>query len=285
VCHRTSVYSKEFATRSRLNKGIQQHFTTQLNQEILYMVSGKYSALAGAISREQRMANISANLANVNTVGYKKNSMTFESILSGEQQTTQSKGINYSRIRENFTDFSEGPIKETSNPLDIAIHGDGFFKVQATEGVRYTRRGDFHVDSDGTLLTGNNMPVLNEANAPINIPETDVSKVSVNSLGEISILSVDGARNVVGQLGIVTINDNNNLKRESDTLYSLEQGGQEIPIEEPYLAIGNLEMANINTTEEMALMIESMRTFESYQKVIQAYSKLGQKQDELGTIG
>jgi flagellar basal-body rod protein FlgF len=160
-----------------------------------------------------------------------------------------------------------------------------FFKVQATEGVRYTRRGDFHVDSDGTLLTGNNMPVLNEANAPINIPETDVSKVSVNSLGEISILSVDGARNVVGQLGIVTINDNNNLKRESDTLYSLEQGGQEIPIEEPYLAIGNLEMANINTTEEMALMIESMRTFESYQKVIQAYSKLGQKQDELGTIG
>ena len=249
------------------------------------MGSGKYSALAGAISREQRMANISANLSNINTVGYKKNSMTFESILSGEQQTSKSKGINYSRIRENFTDFTEGPIKETSNPLDIAIHGDGFFKVQATDGVSYTRRGDFHVDSDGTLLTGNNMPVLDEANAPINIPEMDVSKVSVNSLGEISILAMDGTREIVGTLGIVTINDTNKLKRESDTLYSLEQGGQEIPLEEPRLAIGNLEMANINTTEEMALMIESMRTFESYQKVIQAYSKLGQKQDELGTIG
>ncbi len=249
------------------------------------MVSGKYSALAGAISREQRMANISANLANVNTVGYKKNSMTFESILSGEQQTANAKGINYSRIRDNFTDFTEGPMKETANPLDIAIHGDGFFKVQATDGVRYTRRGDFHVDSDGTLLTGNDMPVLDEGNALITIPETDTSKVSVNSLGEISILSVDGTRNIVGELGIVTINDTNKLKRVSDTLYSLEQGAQETVVEEPYLAIGNLEMSNINTTEEMALMIESMRTFESYQKVIQAYSKLGQKQDELGTIG
>jgi len=249
------------------------------------MGSGKYSVLAGAISREQRMANISANLANLNTVGYKKNSMTFESILSGEQQTTKAKGINYSRIRENFTDFTEGPLKETLNPLDIAIHGDGFFKIQATDGVRYTRRGDFHVDSDGTLLTGNNMPVLDEANAPITIPEMDVSKVSVNSLGAISILAIDGTREFVGALGIVTINDNNKLTRESDTLYSLDRGGQEIPVEEPRLAIGNLEMANINTTEEMALMIESMRTFESYQKVIQAYSKLGQKQDELGTIG
>jgi len=249
------------------------------------MVSGKYSVLAGAISREQRMANISANLANINTVGYKKNSMTFESILSGEQQTKTATGINYSRIRENFTDFTDGPIKETSNPLDIAIHGEGFFKVQTTEGVRYTRRGDFHVDSDGTLLTGNDMPVLDEANAPITIPETDTSKVSVNSLGEISILSVDGTRNIVGELGVVTINDTNKLKRESDTLYSLEQGAQETVIEEPYLAIGNLEMSNVNMTEEMALMIESLRTFESYQKVIQAYAKLGQKQDELGTIG
>jgi len=249
------------------------------------MVSGKYSALAGAISREQRMANISANLANVNTVGYKKNSMTFESILSNEQQTSTAKGINYSRIRENFTDFTEGPIKETANPLDIAIHGDGFFKVQGTNGVHYTRRGDFHVDSDGTLLTGNDIPVLDEANATITIPETDTAKVSVNSLGEISILSVDGTRNIVGELGIVTINDTSKLKRESDTLYSLEPGAQETVVDEPNLVVGNLEMSNINTTEEMALMIESIRAFESYQKVIKAYSQIGQKQDELGTIG
>lgn len=249
------------------------------------MVSGKYSALTGALSREQRMANISANLANVDTVGYKKNSMVFESILSGEQQTTKAKGINFSRVRQNFTDFTEGPMKGTANPLDIAIHGDGFFKVQSNDGIRYTRRGDFHVDSDGTLLTGNNIPVLDEGNALINIPQTGTSKISVNSLGEISTLAMDGTRNIVGKLGIVTIQDTTFLKRETDTLYSLDPGGLEQPVTEPNLAVASLEMSNINTTTEMALMIESLRTFESYTKVMQAYSKLGQKQDELGTIG
>ena len=249
------------------------------------MVSGKYSALAGAISREQRMANISANLANVNTVGYKKNNMVFESILSGEKQTTQANGINYNRIRQSFTDFTEGPRRETGNPLDLSIHGDGFFKVQATNGIQYTRRGDFHLDSDGTLLTGNNMPVLDDGNALISIPGTESSRISINSLGEISTLSMDGTRKFVSKIGLFSINDKSNLKRESDTLFSLKTGGIESPITEHTLSVGSLELSNTNTTEEMALMIESLRTFESYSKVIQAYSKIAQKQDELGTIG
>lgn len=249
------------------------------------MVSGKYSALAGAISREQRLANIATNLANVNTIGYKKSRMSFESLLQSKQQTTNAKGINYSRVRENFTEFTEGPIKNTSNPLDIAIHNEGFFKVQSADGFRYTRRGDFHVDQDGTLLTGNDMAVLDEGNAPILIPDTDTAKISVNSLGEISVLSIDGNREVVGKIAIFTINDNALLKRESDTLFSLKDGGEEILTQEPRLNIGGLEVSNVNMTEEMALMIESTRTFETYQKVIKSYSKLGQKQDELGTIG
>ena len=249
------------------------------------MASGKYSALAGAISREQRLANISTNLANINTIGYKKSRMSFESLLRGEKQITDAKGINYSRVRENFTEFTEGSMKGTGNPLDIAIYGDGFFKVQGLEGVRYTRRGDFHVDQDGTLLTGNDMPVLDEGNAPITIPDTDSSKIYINSLGEISTLSIDGSREVVGNIAVYTINSNFFLKRESDTLFSLQEGGQEILTEEPELAMGSLETSNVNMIEEMALMIESTRTFESYQKVIKAYSQLGEKQDELGTIG
>ncbi len=176
------------------------------------MVSGKYSALTGAISREQRLANISTNLANINTVGYKKSRMSFESLLRGEQQTTTAKGINFSRVGENFTEFSEGVIKDTNNPLDIAIHKDGFFKVQSMDGFRYTRRGDFHVAQDGTLLTGNDMPVLDEGNAPITIPDSNTSKISVNSLGEISILSLDGNREVIGTVAVYTINDNKFLK-------------------------------------------------------------------------
>lgn len=249
------------------------------------MVSGKYSALAGALSREQRLANISTNLANVNTIGYKKSRMSFESLLRGARQTGNAQGINYSRVRENFTEFTEGPVRGTGNPLDIAIHGDGFFKVQSIDGLTYTRRGDFHVGQDGTLVTGNDDPVLDDGNAPIIVPDTDTSKISINSRGEISILSIGGSREVVGKIAVYTINDNSLLKRESDTLFSLEQGGQETIISEPTLAIGSLESSNVNMTQEMALMIESSRTFESYQKVIKTYAQLGQKQDELGTIG
>jgi len=249
------------------------------------MASGKYSVLTGAIAREQQLANISANLANINTIGYKKNRMSFESILRGEQQTTNAKGINYNRIRNNFTEFSEGSMRGTGNPLDVAIYGDGFFKIQTPDGVQYTRRGDFHVDRTGLLLTGNNLPVLDDGNAPIIIPDSDSTKISMNSLGDISTLSSDGTRNVVGSIGITTINDNKFLKRETDTLFSLEEEGRAIPVDEPNLAVGSLELSNINMTEEMALMIDTMRAFESYQKVMKNYSKLGQKQDELGTIG
>lgn len=249
------------------------------------MVSGKYSALAGAISREQRLANISTNLANVSTVGYKKSRMCFESLLLGEQQTNKAKGINFSRVRENFTEFSEGPIRGTGNPLDIAIHGEGFFKVQSPDGTLFTRRGDFHTDQDGTLLTGNGMPVLDEGNSPILLSGVETSKISVNSIGEVTTLSIDGTRNIIGKIAVYTINDTKLLKRESDTLFSLKENGQETLLQEPDLAVGNLETSNVNMTEEMALMMESTRTFETYQKVIKAYSQLGQKQDELGTIG
>jgi flagellar basal-body rod protein FlgF/flagellar basal-body rod protein FlgG len=248
------------------------------------MVSGKYSALSGAISREQSMANIAANLANVNTVGYKKTSVSFESLLEGAKQSAEAKGINYSRIKGTFSDFTPGPITETGNPLDMAIHGDGFFKVQGPDGMLYTRRGDFVLDQTGNLQTSNGLQVLNQANAPINIPETALNQISINSLGDISIMGRDGGQSVVGRVGVVTIDDTSKLKREADTTFSLQAGGQESALADPTLTIGSLESSNVNMTEEMTLMINSLRTFETYHKVLKSYSDLGQKQDELGSL-
>ena len=85
------------------------------------MVSGKYSALSGAITREQTIANISNNLANISTTGYKRSNVSFESVLKGEKQATEAKGINYNRINKNFTDFSPGAIRQTDDPLDVHL--------------------------------------------------------------------------------------------------------------------------------------------------------------------
>lgn len=248
------------------------------------MVSGKYSALSGAVAREQNLDNISANLANVSTTGYKKSSVSFQSILRGAQQIKQANGINYSRIRENFTDFAAGPIKETGSPLDLAIHGDGFFKVQGTNGTLYTRKGDFTLDASGRLLTSDGKQVLDDANSPITIPNTNTNRISISSLGVVSVLDSMGAQSDVGRIGIVNVDDPLKLKKEQDTTFSLKDGAQEIPIGQPEVIQGSLEVSNVNMAAEMADMIKNQRTFETYNKLLKSYAAIAERQDDLGTL-
>lgn len=248
------------------------------------MVSGKYSAVAGAVSREQSIANISANLANVNTTGYKRTGMTFESLLRGENQIRQAKGINYSRVKQNISDLTQGGLRETGNPYDLAITGDGF-KVEGPNGPLYTRRGDFVVDQLGVLRTTNGQAVLDDGNAQITVPDTETGKMTVDENGTISLVTPDGNGVEVGQVAVVGINDRFLLERETDTTFSLKEGGNEIPPENFQIVQGSLELSNVNMTEEMTKLINSFRTFETYHKVLEGYSTLGQVQDDLGTIG
>ena len=249
------------------------------------MVSGKYSALAGAISREQSIANISANLANVSTNGYKKAMISFESILKGAQQTNEAKGINYNRIRSNYTDFTPGAMRQTEAPLDLAISGDGFFKVLGPNGVHYTRRGDFAINQDGLLTTSNGLPVLDDAGSEITIPDTETSKIAVGDDGTIYLLDRDANREEVARVAVVEIEDKSQLKRETDTTFSLENGVTDRESESYRVIQGHLELSNVNMAAEMARMIDSNRTFETYHKVLKSYSTISEQQQELGTVG
>lgn len=249
------------------------------------MVSGKYSALAGAISREQAIANLSNNLANVSTSGYKKSHISFESVLKEQTQIGAAKGMNFNRVGKNFTDFSPGPVRMTDNPLDVTIEGKGFFKVQGPTGILYTRRGDMAIDSDGQLTTSNGLPVLDNGNAPITIPDTDISNVAVGDDGTIYTLGPQGARSEVAQLAVVDIADTLQLTRESDTTFSLAPGVPDNPSEDFRVIQGGLELSNVNMAEGMAEMINNYRTFETYHKVLKSYSTIGEQQEELGTLG
>jgi len=249
------------------------------------MVSGKYSALSGAIAREQAMSNVSNNLANISTTGYRRSQVSFEAILRGERQTQEANGINYSRIRKNFSDFSSGPIRTTEDPLNFAIQGEGFFKVQGPTGPLYTRRGDFLINAQGLLTTSNNLPVLDEGNGQITIPDTDTSKVAVGDDGTVFLLGLQGARSEIAKIAVVGITDKQQLKRESDTAFSLEAGGAEQPTTDTRVIQGSLELANVNMSSELTQMIDNYRTFETYQKVLKSYSTIGETGDELGSLG
>jgi flagellar basal-body rod protein FlgF len=248
------------------------------------MVSGKYSALSGAVAREQNLDNISANLANVSTIGYKRSNVSFESILRGARQIKQAQGINYTRIRENYTDFSTGPINKTDAPLDLAINGVGLFKIQGPKGILYTRKGDFTLDADGRLLTTTGMQVLDDSNSPISIPKTNTNRIFISSLGMISVLDSNGTQSEVGRIGVINVDDPLKLKKDTDTTFALKEGAQEVPIERPEVIQGGIEVSNVNMVSEMADMINNQRTFETYNKMLKSYAAIAERQDELGTL-
>ena len=249
------------------------------------MVSGKYSALAGAIAREQSIATVANNLANINTSGYKKSGINFESMLQAEKQIKETKGINYSRSKENFTDFTPGAIRPTENPLDAALNGNGFFKVQGAESVLYTRRGDFVINADGLLTTASGLPVLDEGNGQITIPDTDTSDVVFAADGTIYLLGPRGSRSEVSKIAMVEFENRNQLKRETDTTFSNPVGAAEIPSDTTTLVQGSLELSNVNMAEEMAKMVNNNRAYETMHKVLESYSALGEQLEELGTLG
>lgn len=248
------------------------------------MVSGKYSALSGAITREQSMANISANLANVSTAGYKKARMSFEAMLRGERQINDTKGINYGRVNGNYVDLSQGPLKETGNSFDFAINGSGFFKIRSGENELLTRKGNFVLGPGGRLVTDRGMPVLNNANGEIVLDDPTISTIVVDKNGIISSVNRNGEAAVIAQLAVVDVEDPTLLKRESDTSFSLPQGTVELPAANFSIAQGSLEISNVNMTDEMTKMIYDNRLFQAYHNVLEGYSTLGEKLEELGTL-
>ena len=249
------------------------------------MTSGKYSALSGAIARDQAIANLSANLANINTTGYKSRSLSFEAMLRGQQQRTQAQGINFNRVKTIVTDFSAGPLKHTENPFDVAIHGNGFFKVQGPNGVLYTRRGDFVTDQTGVLRTSNGMMVLDSGGGAITVPNADTSHVSIGETGIVAVVNSDGGVDEVGQLAVVGIDNPQNLRPEANTMYSLGDGAAEVPEEAPFRVVqGSLETSNVNMVEEMARLIDNYRLYENYHKVIESYKTISDQQDSLGSL-
>ena len=240
------------------------------------MSSGMYSALSGNLARMQGMETIANNLSNVNTFGYKRDRLAFESFLSGTGQTTTGKGLNFTRLQRSFTDFTPGNNQHTGNSLDLAIAGEGFFKVKRGDEFLYTRNGVFHLSADGTLLTNSDMEVVGENGQPLTIP---ADEFSFDEEGRIL-----AAGEEVGRIGVFTVDDPNTLTKEGGGLFKLPADRQDQVAENSKVLQGYLETSNVNMMEEMVLMMEALRAFEAHQKMIKTYGTIGSKANELGSL-
>lgn len=216
------------------------------------------------LAQSRRLNQISNNLANVDTAGYKKEDITFWEMLysTDHQRSRVGKAIH------DVTDMQPGAIKETGNPLDFAIGGTGFFKVQTPAGVRYTRAGQFMTNNEGQLTTGNGHLVLGDGGPMV----VNGKNISVSNDGNIS---VDGQQ--AGTLAIVTFANLADLEKQGQNLFVATGEAQEEPAQNFSVKQGYLEKSNVSTMKELTSMIDLNRAYETQQRVVRSIDDMNDK--------
>ncbi len=216
------------------------------------------------MTQQEVVAN---NLANVNTTGFKGSTRYFRRVLNNTlvQQGLYSEPGSLTELEESLrTDWTEGPLIETRNPLDAALHGDGFFVIQtgdSTEKVSYTRNGNFAINSEGELINSREYKVMGESG----VIRITGKQVVIHSDGKII---VDGEQ--VDSLKIVDFNQPYTLLRNGYGYFTPAAGEEPTTPDKVVIKQGFLENSNVEAVLEMVNMIELNRNYESCQKAILA---------------
>jgi len=230
------------------------------------MIKGLYEAAAGLQAQAMAQEIRSNNLANMETVGFKKDTpffriLTSQGASSGSSAAQDQQQASCVVVGGTTTDFSQGPLRETDNPLDLAMQGDGFFVVKFGNKQGYTRAGNFKIGSDGEIVDQNGFPVQ-AARGELRVPEG--AEVLVDTNGDVF---ADG--NSVGSLRLVTFEDKSVLNKAGSNIWVTKTDDvQPKDVTDPEVYQGFLESSNANMIEEMVSMIDGMRQFDMHQKSI-----------------
>lgn len=260
------------------------------------MIRSLYTASTGMKAQQLQIDTTSNNISNVNTIGYKKQRAEFADLFyqtmeyagTSTSATTQSPtgievglGVRPTAITKIFT---QGNFKETSNNLDLAITGRGFFQVQLPDGtISYTRNGAFKLDGEGNVVNSDGYLLVPE----IVVPE-DATQISIGVDGTVSVLQAgDTQMNEIGQIEIATfinpaglhsLGDNNfiNTNASGDAILGvpgLNGFGQ--------IRQGFVEMSNVQLVEEMTDLITGQRAYEANSKAIVTSDEMLQTVNQL----
>lgn len=245
------------------------------------MLKGLYTSYTGMINEQHRLDVLANNLANANTTGYKKEgtvSQEFADVLAYKIKDTSEAGnlpkrlgnMNMGvKIGESYTDYSEGGLKSTGNPLDLAISGNGFFEIEYINKedetrVMYSRDGHFTMDQEGYLVTQDGDHVLNPEGRYIRL-DPNLETVVTTDGG----IYQDGA--LVDTIQITDFEDYSFLGRFGENFFYAAEGATPVDAEGVSLQAGYLELSNISVVTEMVNMIAIQRQYEANQKLITTY--------------
>jgi flagellar basal-body rod protein FlgF len=236
------------------------------------MYYGLYTSAAGAHAQNHKVEVLSNNLANVNTVGFKRelallqarDSEAIERGLTGRGTGAMEDVGGGVRMNATFTDYSPGTMQLTQIPTDLAIDSPNtFFMVQNDKQKVLTRAGNFHLSNEGTLVTASGDPVLGTDGAPIQLdpalPFRFVAGGAVEQAGERIELALIKPKNV------------SKLQKAGENYFAPEKSSDLLPADERLVKVGYLEMSGVNPVEEMVELITASRAYEANVRIIQQH--------------
>jgi flagellar basal-body rod protein FlgG len=260
------------------------------------VIRSLWIAKTGMEAQQTQLDNISHNLANVGTNGFKRGHVVFEDLIyqnlrqagaASSDQTQLPTGLQLGLgVRPVSTSriFTQGNLQQTSNNLDLAIKGPGFFQIQQPDGTTaYTRDGAFQVDANGQLVTNNGYAVQ----PGITIP-AKAQSVSIAPDGTVSVaLPGQATAQQIGQITIASFVNPAGLESKGGNLYA-ETGASGAPQAGApggnglgLLQQGYVETSNVNVVEELVTMIQTQRAYELNSKAIQTSDQMLQKLGQL----
>jgi flagellar basal-body rod protein FlgG len=262
------------------------------------MFRALYTAASGMTAQQLNLDNVANNLANSSTAGFRARRLQFQDLMyqsivmpgaAATQQTTIATGLQVGLgTRPTASEIlqTQGEFQSTGNPLDLAIQGQGFFQVQLPDGeIGYTRAGQFHLDSQGNLVTSDGNPLQ----PSITIP-ADAQSITIGTDGTVTVTEPGQTKaQQVGSIQLATFANSGGLNSVGQNLFLATTASGDPVVGTPggseglgTLQQGTLEQSNVSVVDEFVQMILAQRSYEANSKVVSAADEMFQ---DLNTMG
>ena len=260
------------------------------------MINSLWISKTGMEAQQMQLDVISHNLANVSTTGYKRENAVFEDLMYqnlrqvGSNTSDQSQlptGLHLGlgvRVVATSRTFSQGTIQQTSNNLDVAIQGNGFFQITLPDGsINYTRDGAFQIDATGRLVTAAGLPVANGITVP-----AGAKSIAIAADGTVTAnVAGNTAPQPIGTIALATFINPAGLEPQGQNLFAESVASGQASTGVPgtnglgVVTQGFLEASNVNVVQELITMIQTQRAYEMNSKAIQTSDQMLQKLGQL----
>lgn len=233
------------------------------------MDNALYVGLSRQMTLRRELDIVANNIANANTTGFKTEDLMVRTEAAKPARTLGGTNPVKFVLDDGVSrDFTPGAMVKTGGGFDVAIEGQGFFKIQAGGGERYTRDGRFTTSAEGKLVTQSGAPVLDESGGEILID----SKLGAVSIGKDGTLSQGAIR--VGKIGVVRADDLSALSKDGDNLYRNTSNAALQPAPDAVVHQGMLESSNVQSVVQITKLIEVQRAYESMAKMMDNTAEL-----------